>query len=67
MGLFGSDSEDDSSVESPFYQPEETGTPAENEAEQAAREDYNEEKEETGSDPIPEEPPDWASDLPSPK
>ena len=70
MRLFASKSDDDTNdkeVESPYYQPEETGVPAENEAEQGVREDYNTEKEDPDSDPIPDEPPDWASDLPSPK
>jgi hypothetical protein len=70
MQLFASKSDDDTNdneVESPYYQPEETGVQGENGAEQDAREDYNTEKEDSESDPIPDEPPDWASDLPSPK
>ena len=70
MRLFANKSDDDTNdkeAESPYYQPEETGVPAENEAEQDAREDYNTEKEDSDSDPTPDEPPDWASDLPSPK
>jgi hypothetical protein len=47
MRLFASKFDDDTNdkeVESPYYQPEETGVPAETEAEQDAREDYNTEE-----------------------
>jgi hypothetical protein len=39
---------------------------ARNEAEEQARDDYNQEVAETDQNPIPTEVPDWAADLPSP-
>lgn len=49
------------SQESPHFQSEESGAPAENEAEQQAREDYNQEREETGNVDMSE--PDWAEGM----
>jgi hypothetical protein len=40
--------------------------PARNDAEREAKNDYNWEKNNTGNDPVPTSPPDWAKDIPSP-
>ena len=42
-------------------------TPSRNEVGRGARNDYIKEYKETGKDPIPKEPPDWAKNLPDPK
>ncbi len=42
-------------------------TSANNPAEQQAMADHMSEQLNTGEDPIPPEPPDWAEDLPSPQ
>lgn len=62
----GDENTDRESEQSPYFQLEETGQPAENDGERDAREDYNQEREESNSDPIPEDPPDWAKGLPNP-
>ncbi len=38
-----------------------------NSAESQAWDDYQDDLRETGEDPIPDSPPDWAADLPTPK
>jgi hypothetical protein len=53
--------DDRKSQESPYYQPEGSGTPAENESEREAREDYNQEREEKGD--VDMSTPDWAQDI----
>lgn len=42
-------------------------TPSGNKGGRVARDDYIKEYKESGRDPIPKEPPDWAKDLPDPR
>ena len=50
-----------------FKDPPPRREPANNPSEEKAKRDYDWEKNNTGKEPIPKEPPDWAKGIPSPK